>query len=890
MPQFSEYELEREANIARNRALLEQLELKQAVEELGLSKPKAPAPKTKVKPIQPNKKVKKEKEVEAPRRQSARLRNVIDPNESPEKKRKREAEIEERRAKEAEERIEAEEKARLAKRPRHDDLELKTLTEDDPDSANSLATQLQNVSQQPRRAGSVNVFAYDDDKRHEREVADLRKKLQNLKVMSRAKVTQDRIYSATYHPEPTKDLIFFGDKHGQLGIWDARAPQDEVDDDDDDEGNSEDREGGKYWRLQVHWPATSKSSISSVKLDPADSHTVFTSSYDCTIRSLSFTTGVSREILSSDDNLITSIDLPPTGHEMWVSDAAGGLTHLDLRQPKSRARWYGLSDQKIGCVSVNPTQPHFLVTSSLSRSMKIWDARKLQTLTPKGKTSSDVPIEFNFETVEKHTESKNGIGCLRAEWRHDKSVSSAYWDPRGRSIVSTCYDDALRIWDFDPVKTFDKTGTFPSSRPLHRIRHDCQTGRWLTVFRAQWNSNPDVYPHFTIGNMQHSLDLYSYKGELITKLSDKSKITAVQAVTCSHPSIVERVLFHPHPHRFVRPFATVHNRHTTRKMGKKKSPSVPETALLLPARSEAQSIVDTHTHLASTFEAYRHKYKDGQYETVFDFVKGMYEGKKVEAIVDVWCEAPVRSLWKEFADSALSEEDRKMKWGGLEYWFVMGVHPHESKNYTDDVEQEILEAMKHPRCVGWGEIGLDYHYDLSPRDVQRTVFTRQLEHAVRLGKPLTIHTREADADTERILKQVVPKDHPIHIHCFTDTPEFAQRLLDHFPNLYIGITGVITYSTNLNTAEAVRQMGPHSLRIVLETDAPYMVPSNIYSSLPSLSGARLPLSHSAMIPWTTDFVSDILNGKAEGGDAASACNSETVLKVGRENARKMYGI
>jgi TatD DNase family protein len=69
-----------------------------------------------------------------------------------------------------------------------------------------------------------------------------------------------------------------------------------------------------------------------------------------------------------------------------------------------------------------------------------------------------------------------------------------------------------------------------------------------------------------------------------------------------------------------------------------------------------------------------------------------------------------------------------------------------------------LDAMAHPRCVGWGEIGLDYHYDNSPRDIQQAVLARQLAHAVRLGKPLTIHTREAEADTERILKELVPRD------------------------------------------------------------------------------------------------------------------------------------
>ncbi|KAF9265426.1 WD40 repeat-like protein [Marasmius fiardii PR-910] len=537
MPELSKYELEREANIARNRAILEQLELKQAVEDLGFRSKSQPPPKTKAKPIQPAKKAKKEQsEVEGPRRQSARLRNIIDPDESPAKKRKREAEIEEQRAKEAEARLEAEERTRAAKRPRHEDLGMKVLSEDDPEEAITLSRQLQTLPQQPRRTADPEAYVFDEDKKEQREVEELRKRLQKLKVVSRAKVTQDRIYSATYHPEPTKDLIFFGDKHGQLGIWDARAPPEEVDDEEDG-GNSDEREGGKYWRLQVHWPATSKSSISSVKLDPTDSHTVYTSSYDCSVRALSFTTGVSREVFMSEDGvLVCSVDLPPSGHEMWVSDTAGGLTHLDLRQPKSKARWYGLAEpkQKIGCVSVNPTRPHFLATASLSRAMQIWDVRKLQTL-----TSKSTPIEFDYETVHKFVDSSKGAECLRAAWRHDKSVSSAYWDPRGRSIVSTSYDDALRVWDFDS-SVFKEDSKFPSSRPVQRLGHDCQTGRWLTVLKAQWNPNPDIYPHFTVGNMKHSLDIFTCKGELITRLTDRNKITAVQAVTCSHPSIVER--------------------------------------------------------------------------------------------------------------------------------------------------------------------------------------------------------------------------------------------------------------------------------------------------------------------------------------------------------------
>lgn len=112
-------------------------------------------------------------------------------------------------------------------------------------------------------------------------------------------------------------------------------------------------------------------------------------------------------------------------------------------------------------------------------------------------------------------------------------------------------------------------------------------------------------------------------------------------------------------------------------MGKKSKSSAPaEEHLILPhhpARVPGGApIVDTHTHLISTFTAYRSKYKAGKHTTVFDFVREVYRGHGVDAIVDVYCEAPEHETWREIADSALTEEDRKEKWGGLEYWFVMG--------------------------------------------------------------------------------------------------------------------------------------------------------------------------------------------------------------------------
>lgn len=137
-------------------------------------------------------------------------------------------------------------------------------------------------------------------------------------------------------------------------------------------------------------------------------------------------------------------------------------------------------------------------------------------------------------------------------------------------------------------------------------------------------------------------------------------------------------------------------------MGKnnKKGPS--EDCLRLPAHPghTAASIVDTHAHLVSTFAAYKQKYKDSKYETVYDFVRGLYQGKKVAAMVDVWCEAPVQKIWKEIADSALTEQaDRKAQWGDLEYWFVMGACTISRELITPQYPPHRRTSVSPSRCL-----------------------------------------------------------------------------------------------------------------------------------------------------------------------------------------------
>jgi TatD DNase family protein len=145
----------------------------------------------------------------------------------------------------------------------------------------------------------------------------------------------------------------------------------------------------------------------------------------------------------------------------------------------------------------------------------------------------------------------------------------------------------------------------------------------------------------------------------------------------------------------------------------------------------------------------------------------------------------------------------------------VGVHPHEASKATQETFERMQELLAHPKVVAIGEIGLDYHYDFSPREVQREVFSRQLAMA---RKPVIIHTREAWDDTLRLLRE-----HPSVtgvFHCFSGGPEEAEQVLEM--GFYLSFAGVVTFPKAQQIQEAAR-MAP-SDRLLVETDAPYLAP------------------------------------------------------------------
>ena len=151
-------------------------------------------------------------------------------------------------------------------------------------------------------------------------------------------------------------------------------------------------------------------------------------------------------------------------------------------------------------------------------------------------------------------------------------------------------------------------------------------------------------------------------------------------------------------------------------------------------------------------------------------------------------------------------------------WFAAGVHPHETEGMDDGSFDGLRELLRHRKNVAVGEIGLDYHYDLSPRDIQRKRFRQQMELAREMKKPVIIHEREACADVLDVIKDF--RDLTGVYHCYSGSWETAKIILDQ--GWYLSFTGVITFKNARKALEVVEKMPAD--RLMIETDCPYLAP------------------------------------------------------------------
>jgi len=193
----------------------------------------------------------------------------------------------------------------------------------------------------------------------------------------------------------------------------------------------------------------------------------------------------------------------------------------------------------------------------------------------------------------------------------------------------------------------------------------------------------------------------------------------------------------------------------------------------------------------------------------------------------------------------------------------IGVHPHDSKSMTDETVLELEKLLAHPKAVAVGEIGLDYHYDFSPRDVQRKRFREQLELSRSLGKPVIIHEREALQDVFDIVRDY--KDLTGVFHCFSGSWETAKSVLDM--GWYLSFTGVVTFKNARRALEVLDRMPVDKL--MLETDCPYMAPE-------PMRGRR---NSSLYLPYIAKKIAEV-----------RGMTTDDVARTTMENGMRFFGI
>ncbi|MCD1146751.1 TatD family hydrolase [Peptoniphilus sp. KCTC 25270] len=210
-------------------------------------------------------------------------------------------------------------------------------------------------------------------------------------------------------------------------------------------------------------------------------------------------------------------------------------------------------------------------------------------------------------------------------------------------------------------------------------------------------------------------------------------------------------------------------------------------------------MIDSHAHLDDN------RFKKDQAQVIKNFEKN-----GVDLVVNIGAD-----LVSSKSSVFLAENNERI-------YATVGVHPHDAKNYNQDVEDQLEMLSGREKVVAIGEIGLDYYYDFSPREIQKEVFWKQLELAKRVKMPVVIHSRDADQDTMDILKQA-KKENPdliCLIHCYSGSVEMMREYVKM--GFYIALGGATTFK-NAKTPKKVAMEVPIE-NLLLETDSPYMTP------------------------------------------------------------------
>jgi TatD DNase family protein len=196
---------------------------------------------------------------------------------------------------------------------------------------------------------------------------------------------------------------------------------------------------------------------------------------------------------------------------------------------------------------------------------------------------------------------------------------------------------------------------------------------------------------------------------------------------------------------------------------------------------------------------------------------------------------------------------------------AIGVHPHDASSYSEVLEIQINDLMSHPKMLGWGEIGLDFHYNNSPQEQQIEAFRKQLRSAYSVSKPVVIHCRNAEQLTCQILEEEFSNGPGGIIHCFTGDLDMAERCMKL--GFYISFGGILTFPKAVELRESVLKIP--TKKLLIETDAPYLAPV-------PFRGKR---NEPAYLPKVADTLAQILG-----------LTSEEVAIITRNNFTNLFGL
>lgn len=513
VPELSEFERQRQENIAKNQQRLRELQLSAAAAGLAPSKRKRPSSPASAPKKTKNGEPKPKKEIAMPTRASSRLRGIVADSEVARQK--------------AEEERDAQQAAERAKKQR---------ISADLNFGDVLVSGEQWAGVGPAEPNKRTFTAQDVKQTSDKELRALRERMSNLQLWedvepNRIKITPERIYAMVLHPTIEKAIVFAGDKLGNLGIFDSAQSKPDT-----ANGVDEDDEVVDSWKPSVTILKPHTRTISAMQFSFNDPNILYTSSYDSSLRRMDLNKGKAVEVYAPED---LSEDAPLSGVQLVDADPnmlyfatlEGAFGIHDVRTPSYEAKIYQLSDKKIGGFSLHPLQPHFVATASLDRTLKLWDLRKIS-----GGKNHKMP-------------------ALLGEHESRLSVSHAAFNYAGQ-VATTSYDDTVKIHDFSDCGSWDigKELKLEQMKPTAVIPHNNQTGRWVTMqvptrrfepsgeltsrrLKAQWQLQPqDGIQRFCIGNMNRFVDIYTSKGEQLAQLGGDG-ITAVPAVARFHSSM-----------------------------------------------------------------------------------------------------------------------------------------------------------------------------------------------------------------------------------------------------------------------------------------------------------------------------------------------------------------